>query len=364
MVVGWMFPDRERCGIAIYSRNYCTALNNLCQIVTINSDRLLDGCRHLYEQLETCDCIHIQYETSFFLKNCSDHYFTILKRLKKPVVVSLHEVYEHFPGVFSRDKIRDGTILSPIKKWLYDYRHPYQTAYRQHLQAGFGTSRLLVHHRFHKAILQNRLPPSCQVIVQPMPVYQDSRVLQSSKTDTLSLGTTGFINPEYDYNLLFDTLSTLKTDWKFTWIGGIRTADHQNLLDIIKKEILSRSWSERFCITGWVSEKTQSTHLSNIDIYLALFKNRSSSASITRALGARKLIIATENQIISEINDSFGNDVIKVVKPVSFLVAGAIETMLINNNEISRYYQSIDRYVAKYNFNTMASSMLGIYRTL
>jgi hypothetical protein len=364
MVVGWLFPHRERCGIAIYSRNYCAALNNHCQIISVNSDHLLDGDRHLYEQLEICDCIHIQYETSFFLKNRSDHYFSILKRTKKPIVVSLHEVYEQFPGVFSRDKIRDGTILSPIKKWLYDYRHPYQTAYRQHLQAGFGASRLLVHHRFQKAILENRLPPSCPVIVQPMPVYQDSRVLQSTKTDTLSLGTTGFINPEYDYNLLFDTLTTLKSNWKFTWIGGIRTTEHQNLLDNIHKEIQSRNWTERFSITGWVSEETQSTHLSNIDIHLALFKNRSSSASIARALGARKLIIATENQIVSEINDSLGTDVIKVVKPASFEVAEAIEIMSTNKNEISRYYQSIDQYVAKYNFTTMASSMFDIYRTL
>lgn len=364
MVIGWLFPDRERCGIAIYSRNYCAALNNHCQIITVNSDHLFSGARHLYKKLNSCDCIHVQYETSFFLNNHSDHYVSILKHLKKPVVVSLHEVYEHFPGVFSRDKIDDGTILSPFKKWLYDYRHPYQTAYRHHLQTGFGASRLLVHHRFQKSILENKLPSSCPVIVQPMPVFRDTSVLQPKKTDTISLGTTGFINPEYDYNLLFDTLTALKTNWKYTWIGGIRTADHQTLLDFINNEIQLRNWSERFRITGWVSDETQSAHLSNIDIYLALFKNRSSSASIARALGARKLIIATENQIVSEINDSFGSDVIMNIKPVSNAVVNAIEMMVNNQEKISRYYQIIDQYMTKYNFNAMALSLFDIYRTL
>jgi hypothetical protein len=364
MIIGWLYPDRERCGIAIYSRNYCNALNNYCQIVTINSDQLLNGDWHLYEQLEKCDCVHIQYETSFFLKNRSDHYFRILKHLKKPVVVSLHEVYEQFPGVFSRDNISGGKIVSPIKRWLYDYRHPYQTAFRHHLQASFGASRLLVHHRFQKAILENRHPSSCPVLVHPMPVYQDTSVLQPKKTDTISLGATGFINPEYDYNLLFDTLAALTTNWKFTWIGGIRTAEHQYLLDSIKNEIESRNWTERFCITGWVSEETQSSHLSTIDIYLALFKNRSSSASIARALGARKLIIATDSEIVSEINNSFESDVIMNTKPVSNAVVEAIEIMINNKEVLSRYYQVIDQYVAKYNFNSMACSMFDIYKTL
>jgi hypothetical protein len=201
-------------------------------------------------------------------------------------------------------------------------------------------------------------------MIQPMPIYQDTPVFQSEKTNTLSLGTTGFINPEYDYNLLFKILADLKTDWKFTWIGGIRSTDHQNLLDIITREICSRNWSERFRITGWVSQKSQSVLLSKIEIYLALFKNRSSSASIARALGARRLIIATENPIFFEINDSLNTDVIRVTRHASDAVLKAIEVMSNDTIEMSRHYQAIDQYVAKYNFNSMALSMLDIYRTL
>ncbi len=364
MVIGWLFPDRERCGIAIYSRNYCSALNIHCQILTVNSDHLLDGSSYPYEQLEQCDCIHIQYETSFFLKNGSDCYFNILKRLHKPLMVSLHEVYDQFPGVFPRDKIRDGTILSPIKKWWYDKRHPYQTAYQRHLHEGFGASRLIVHHEFQKAILESKVPSSCRIVVLPMPIYQDTQVFQSEKTKTLVLGTTGFINPEFDYDLLFITLANLKTDWIFTWIGGVRTPEYQHLLDTINREINSRNWSERFRITGWVSLEDQSRFLSGIDIYLALFKNRSSSASIARALGARKLIIATDNPIVTEINDSTGTDIIKVTRSERDALIDAIGSMSNNNAEISRYYRNIDQYVAKYNFNLMAHSMFDIYKSL
>ncbi|HEX2956113.1 MAG TPA: hypothetical protein VHO70_04760, partial [Chitinispirillaceae bacterium] len=102
MIIGWLFPDRERCGIAIYSRNYCAALHNHCQIIPINSDCLLRGDKCCYEQLKKCNIVHIQYETSFFFKKGSDYYFQIIKQLQKPVIVSLHEVYETFPGVFPR----------------------------------------------------------------------------------------------------------------------------------------------------------------------------------------------------------------------------------------------------------------------
>jgi hypothetical protein len=366
MVAGWLFPDRERCGIAIYSRNYISALQKHCSIKSVNSDQWLGNQRKCSDTLNSCDLIHIQYETSFFSKSNRDFYTAIVRALKKPVVVSLHEVYRQFPGVFPRDQIRGGIVLSTLKKWYYDLRHPIQTAYQKHLSIGFGASVLLVHHQYQKEILEKKVSLDFRINVLPMPVLESATGSSSkNKNEKCTiLGTTGFINPEYDYNVLFKTLEQLKDDWLFIWIGGIRIPEHQILLDTINQEIQSRNWSEKFIITGWVSEETQNNLLGSIEIYLALFKNRSSSASLARAIGAHRIIIATDCQIVREMNSASGNNVISVVDTDYRTIAESIISLSASKKSLIERHRAINDYVATFSFDRMSLTLLQLYKSI
>jgi glycosyltransferase involved in cell wall biosynthesis len=365
MIAGWIFPNRERCGIAIYSRNYIAALEKLCTIKVVDSDSWLKESAKCQQVLDDCDVVHIQYETSFFSQRHHNFYLKIIKQLKKPVIVSLHEIYRNFPGVFPRDQIKGGVFTSTIKKCYYDYRHPIQTAYRKHLSTAFGASTILVHHQYHKEILVNEIKSKCPIIVLPMPIHENQPINDTKNLNKKSIvvGTTGFINPEFDYELLFETLEQLKMDWQFMWIGGIRTPDHQRLLDMINEQICKRNWIGKFIITGWVSEESQSSLLAEIDIYVAFFKNRSSSASIARAVGAHRLIIATDCQIVQEINNTFNNKVIHTVKNDSTDIISKITSLLENKELIKMQQLAINRYISVSNFNTMAKTLLEIYKS-
>jgi glycosyltransferase involved in cell wall biosynthesis len=365
MIVGWIFPNRERCGIAIYSRHYINALEKLCTVKIVDSDSWLNDSVKYQQLLNNCDIVHIQYETSFFSQRHHNYYLDIIKRLKKPVIVSLHEIYRNFPGVFPREEITGGVIISTLKKWYYDYRHPIQTAYRKHLSASFGASTILVHHRYQKEILANQIQVKCPIIVHSMPIHEIQPINETINLSQKSIviGTTGFINPEFDYELLFKTLEQLKMDWQFMWVGGIRTPEHQSLLDTINEWIGKRNWTGKFIITGWVSEESQSNFLAEIDIYVALFKNRSSSASIARAIGAHRLIIATDCQIVQEINDTFNNNVIHIVKNDCHEIVNTITSILEDSQLIKMQQLAINRYISASNFNTMAETLIEIYNS-
>lgn len=365
MNVGWLFPDRERCGIAIYSRNYISALKKHCDIKSVNSDQWPDSPEKFSGDLNSCDLIHIQYENSLFAMRNRDYYTTLLRTLKKPLIVSLHEVYRHFPGVFPRDQIRGGIFVSSIKRWYYDFRHPLQTAYNKHVSSGFGASVLLVHHHAHKEILEKRIPQSCPILVLPHPVLKVKHIglTNRSQKGSIMLGSTGFINPEFDYLLLFETLQKLNCEWKFLWIGGIRIPEHLKLLDSINQEVNKRHWKDKFIITGWVSEETQNDLLQSIDIYCAFFKNRSSSGSLARAIGAYRFIIATESHIVHEINVSRKNNVITVVNADSNQIAEKIDFLSIDKTSLMQL-QTLDDYTTTFNFDTMALTLIKLYKSI
>jgi glycosyltransferase involved in cell wall biosynthesis len=366
MIVGWLFPDRERCGIAIYSRNYISALEKHCDIKSVNSDLWLDNPVKFSEELNSCDLIHIQYEPSFFSKRNHDYYTTLLRRLKRPLIVSLHEVYRQFPGVYPRDQIRGGLITSSIKKWYYDFRHPLQTAYTKHVSSGFGASQLLVHHQFQKRILEKKVPQNCRICVIPHPVMKVERstLINRSPEGPLKLGTTGFINPEFNYPLLYETLEKLKCEWKFFWIGGLRIPEHRNLLDSIKQEIDRRDWTQKFIITDWVSDETQNYLLEKIDIYCAFFKNRSSSGSLARAMGACRCIIATESEIVHEINAMGENNCITAIDAEGTLIAQKIDSLSRDTKTSLMQLEALNDYSIAFDFDSIALRLIQLYKSI
>ncbi len=364
MKVAWLYPLHERCGISLYSKEYVLALSPIIEIESFDILEVMRKPALFKERLNSCDALHIQYETSFFLKVKKDSFQNLTRLIKKPIIVSLHEVYQSFPGVFPRENIPGKGIVKTIREILYDWRHPYQTRYRLHCSHGFYATHLLTHYTFQKKILTHQDIDNQKIDTIPLPAQPrpSKPPMLDSKNKKIQLGTMGFINPNFDYKLLFASLTKLTHPWTFTWIGGIRREEDQHLLDSLQKRIADLGWEDCFVITGWVPQATLEKKLKKIDIYLALFKERSSSASLIRALSAGKLICATKLPLTEELVSQ--RKIMKVVNASPKSVVDTIEHLITDDNERQLIYNQASEYCKEHSISHCAEKLVDCYRSV
>lgn len=364
MNVAWIFPALKRCGITFYSYDYVKALSDAVSVSIFDTDECLKQAPAIGDTLNRFDCIHIQYETSFFLKKNKHVYQQLCKKIIRPKIVSVHEVYDSFPDVFPKTHIQGSALIKKCKEYLYDLRHPYQTMYTKHLSRHFHADAILVHAQYHKDILQRKGIPSDKIIVIPHAIksYEIPLTASLPLSGTLHLASSGFITAHYDYSLLFSVLDQLTTPWRFTWIGGIRRDEDQHLLNTLNNEIIQRNWQDRFIISGWVNETSLDSLLSTTDIYLALFSARSSSGSISKAIGARRFIVATSLPLINEINQN--SPLMCVVEPDPPSVIKSIETLVSDTRLQKTLLANLDTYSQAHSLPETAKNIAAVYRSM
>lgn len=370
MKVGWLYPHREKCGITTYSQDYCAAIDSLLVIMPLDPMRWLYDRRPFLADINSCDLLHIQYDTSAFIFRNHDFYFPLLRAVKVPIVVTLHEVHHSDYNVFPRT-----AITGPLK-WLklitYDFRHPVVTAANRHCANSFCAQKILVHHEFHRTILLSRGVPAGIIRVLPHPVKISTapRQFTLSKKPHLRLGALGFINPTYNFDLLFAVLEQCSLSWTFTWIGGVRTPDQQPLYEQIKKRIAANGWQQRFHITNWVSSEQQEYFLKTVDFVLAFFLSRSSSGSIARAMGAYKPILATAHPLVDELANGsmhhFSNNhafaPLLVTPPDPATINNTLATVQSCSTQQKNLFMGLHAYVQATSYPQMALRLIDVYR--
>lgn len=362
MKIAWIYPYRQRCGISLYSGRYCDALDKRIHTRSFDPADILQRLNDSIAQINRCDLVHIQYETSFFMKDNGNFYERLLEAIKLPVIVSLHEVYRTIPGVFPREAIKGSFLSVPLKRILYDYRHPMQTAYRKHAAQAFYAKVVLVHQEYHKKILQEQRVPVKLISVLPHPVKIVPLVSSFPSWETgrpAHCVASGYINPQYDYDLLFAALRELSIPWRFTWIGGVRRSEDEALLSDIKHKVRLYNWHDRFQITGWLPEEELVKTLCTADIFCALFSARSSSGSLATAIGALRPIIATKLPLTREIAS---HGVLHCVDAKAEAVAKGIEKILTDKPLRGLLETKGKEYREKYHYDAMADKMIAIYK--
>lgn len=366
MKICWIFPQTNRCGISIYSNNYCKALQNHVDLQIFDPSEFIRNNTQMIRELNKTDLVHIQYEPSLFFHVNESFYHKLVTRITKPVVVSLHEVYSEDPHSFSRSRIKG--FLRAVKLLIYDLRHPFQTTFRKHVFNQFYADSILVHHNYQADILtqlgiiKNRI----HVFNHPVKIhYINNNPVSSSKT--LRIGMTGFINPDYDYKLLFTLLERINLKWEFFWIGGVRTSEHQHLYHDVLNTIYVKGWQDRFHITGWVSEQEQTRLIAGLDCALALFKNRSSSDSLPCMLGALKPVISTSLPLFYDINESF-NQITNDSSPLIIInddpdqIVSNLLNLKFDNQMLTEKIEQIKKYIYYFSFENMAKKLSGYYQ--
>jgi glycosyltransferase involved in cell wall biosynthesis len=364
MKVGWIAPLDKKCGIAFYSRKYADAISRLVQLVECDPSGFQSDRRGFLASIAGCDCVHIQYEPSFFLRGRRDFYQELCRQIRAKKIVSLHEVYREIPGVFPRENIRGNWPIRALRKFVWDQRHPHWAAFARHLGASFHADALVVHSHFQKEILAEKGIDKEKITVIPLPI----KVRPETKTGpagragvdaTTSLGASGFINPLYDYDMLVRVLDNMKEAWRFTWVGGIRRDEDAAILGRLEGEIDKRGWGHKFTITGWVSDEERDRLVDGMDVFCAFFKERSSSESLADAIAARKPIIASRIPLTEELATC--GPLLLLAPPGPEETAQCIRALLADRNRLRSMEQAAAAYGRKYSYEECSTTMKGLY---
>jgi glycosyltransferase involved in cell wall biosynthesis len=371
MTIGWIYPHRERCGIAQYSRDYITEIRRFVQVTEMNPESFISTRNDFIRGINRCEVVHVQYDPSAFFFRGRDFFPCLMKSITVPTIVTLHDIYREQPGIFPRNALTGIPPVKRIREWLYDFRHPVQTAFNRNRKRHFYTSNIMLHHLFHKTLLGfDTFSDTRTIHIQPLPVKQSALHRRSivKQLHEPSFGALGFINPLFNYDLLFKTLDLIDKPWTFTWIGGLRSDDQRHLFDTISTSIRNRNWETRFTITGWVPETVLDSRLASIDLTFALFTQRSSSASIARALGADSPVIATRLALTEEIA-AFNTDrnlpsPLLISEADPGLAADQINTFLRDSSLRKNIRKGIEAYVTSCSYPQMARELVTLYREL
>lgn len=340
------------------------ALSDLCEVERVDPLDFVDNERKVVPRLDRCDIVHLQYEPSLFLHRHRDLYRHICRTLKAPRVVSLHEVYVDFPWTYPRSRVSGNLLTWPLKHLLYDLRHPYVTSYRRNLHAHFNALKTIVHYDYQKGILLEEGIPEGKIVVVPMPITRSELAATSpwEDTSTLRLCGAGFVSPAFDYDLLMETLARVRMPWRFTWIGGPRNADGAAVHEQLLSEIARRGWEQRFTVTGWVDDNERDRLLEDHHIFCALFRYRSSSASLADAIARRMCIVASQLPLTTELAERWG--VVHCAGDESSTIAAAIDRLSTDAVARERLARACESYVRTNSYDRMARVVAEIYERL
>jgi glycosyltransferase involved in cell wall biosynthesis len=254
-------------------------------------------------------------------------------------------------------------LVRKIKEFIYDIRHPAYCHWLNHLQASFGARLCIVHYPFQKRILENKgFKRQIEIIPHPVENVHLTAKQDFFSGNELELGSSGFINLNYDYNGLFSLLEKLEIPWRFTWIGGLRRNEDSVLLDSILSKVKSHGWEKQFTITGWVDENELNENLRKLDIYLALFSNRSTSSTLMKALAAECLIVARQLPLTVDLNSD--TQIMLTVSENISEVIKSVNSLLTDSLLRERIWKNICAFKEKYSYENMANRHAKLYDQL
>ena len=170
MKIAWIVPRARPCGISYYADQYAAALSKQVSLVECDPEEFVKDRKSLADKVSGCDLAHLQYDPSFFFKGGNDFFPALCRSIRCKKIITVHEVYRIVPGVFPRENMKGVWPVKRAKQWLWDFRHPHWAAFSRHAAHNFFADAILVHARFHRAILAARGVDESKITVIPLPV--------------------------------------------------------------------------------------------------------------------------------------------------------------------------------------------------
>jgi glycosyltransferase involved in cell wall biosynthesis len=306
MKIALLTSDRERCGIARYSRDLLAALQPLVDVDLMPIDPWPPEGERL-ERLRAAEVVHLQHEYSFWGTAFPPPraYYEGLERFRRPgrLVITAHTVADAETVVAARG----GGVKPRVKRLALRLR----PGVRDAIESGpFQTAaRVIVHSPAAAASLGKRLGLFESVQFWPMPVPEWSvppsewapLARRLHLEDRRLITVFGFVTPEKDYELA--TMATALArephpDLLIVIAGAARTPQDEAYLLSLRKlaDLASHEYStEPFVrFTGFLSEADARALLEHSSIALLPYRSATGSYAASMALAAGCPLVSSD----------------------------------------------------------------------
>ena len=336
----------DQCGIAVYSRSLVAELERHVEVDVVSLDRqgrLPLG--QLAERLNQGDVIHIQHQYPFFggMALHRNWFRRLLKRLQKPLVVTIHELDLGEDDVWP---------LKMYKPWL-----------NHHLFGAAEIDRIIVHTRGHQdSLITLGIEPE-DVRIVPEGVPRVPKVTISPEAAKLELGLAGrkvvtifgFVVRRKGYEVALEALGRLPDDVVLVIAGGCHPSDRTGYFEEMKSHL-----PHRVMITDYLPDDQIPIVMAATDVIAAPFTEMSNSGSIMRAIAYGKPIVASDLPATREINERLPCLILaQAGDPCDF--AARISDVLANDREAVKAVQA---YADEFTVARSAEETLAIYQEL
>ena len=342
------------CGIAAYSRSLVAELVKHAEVEVVSLD---PDCRlpldQLAERLNQGDVIHIQHQYPFFggMALHRNWFRRLLKRLRKPVIVTVHEL-DNGEG--------DTWPLNWYKPWFNYY-----------LFGAPGIRRIIVHAEQHKELLV-RLgmadigiePDDVRVIPEGVPHVLETNTSPADAKSELGLAGKrvvtifGFVVRRKGYEVALEALGRLPDDVFLLIAGGCHPSDRTGFFEELKSRL-----PDRVIVTGYLPDDRIPVVMAATDVIAAPFTEMSNSGSIMRSIAYGKPIVASDLPATREINERLQCLVLSEVGDSTDLAA-KVRRLLEDETMRRSAVEAVHAYAREFPVARSAEETFQIYQEL
>lgn len=369
LVVTMLAPTRERCGIGDYSRRLADALRALPDIAAVtplstpeDAARMgsLTALKHfvsderhyaaLGRQLNAGDIAHIQHQYFFFggVAPHKNHFAALLKAIRVPVVMTVHEIADGGAVGWKRALIgctnRRNFLHPAIRQIIV---HTAADAQKLHAM-GVAEAQL--------SVLPVPVPPAL-----PLPERDAARAALgvSGKRVLLMFG---FLSAKKGHSLALEALRDLPADVVLVFAGERHPDDPSDYVDRLREAITAQRLEKRAWITGYLPADRIPQVMAAADVALAPFLESSGSASLAHLLAYGLPVLASDIPPHRELlTQTPGSLLLFPVGSVGELRRQILE--LLNDPAlIASLREGAARFCAERSFAHIARQTVAIYR--
>ncbi len=365
MSVLFVSPAKQPCGIHDYSRALSAEIAGQGMDVRVAPPAQSPAhLKNLFGVAAECDLVHVQFDPAHWQDLSHNWYFDFAKQIRKPLIVTLHEVYDENPFAYPYSGIRSAVPgMAWIKRWIYRKRHPGLALERKLRKNAYAADALIVHNQHQKAILVRSGIKTEKIHVVPHGVWKAPTAPLRQEASVWRIGTFGFINPSSDFETVLQALSRLGLPWQYQIGGGPRITEHDIHMNQLLARINDPALRNRVTVTGRIPEPDLDAFFLGLDLYIAPFKFKSSSGSLHRAIAHGLPIIGPEIALIADLNSRM--PVVAAYKPGDpDSLALVIETILTSPGRRAESATASRRYAQAFSFEHEAKETVGLYRMM
>ncbi len=290
------------CGILDYANFLQLGFEKYVHCQYLSYDEALEQ-----NNWEKFDAVYVHYERSL-LPNI-DKLKKLGAALGKKGFLIPHEIYEEDPFAFPYHKVDSKlAFLRALKKWLYRRKHQNFFQEKEIQKKNYFFENVVCLSRSnHKQLLAKGARPLDSIIPLAAPDAKNfgspkatPQIFVANSSFSLRwIAVFGFINPANDYQILFDLLKELPSNFNLILIGGDK-GNHQ-LLEDIKINVSNMGLGQRFYYTGYLQPDEITSYLQHCHFFICPFKHKSNSSSILQLFSFGKPIYGSKIPILEEL---------------------------------------------------------------